>query len=194
MFRGAVVARQRHGPLSRTRPGGICWTPRVVQLVVLLWLASMLASCAQTSSTTSAASTPAATCIPTDQDQYVYDPGRLQVLQACIRVTGRIDATWFATDGDSNFLLHLDSPYQGLLTAGNLGGEERGDLGVEAVCTLSPVDPIVMALCASDRDPYAGPHPLIGAHVWVEGRYILDLNHESHAELHPLYRMGTLSS
>jgi hypothetical protein len=37
------------------------------------------------------------------------------------------------------------------------------------------------------------PQLQIGAHVWMEGRYILDLNHASHAELHPLYRMGTLT-
>jgi hypothetical protein len=153
----------------------------------------MLAGCGSASAATQVASTLSATCTPTDQDQYVYDPTRLEVLQACIRVTGIVDGMWVAPDGDTNFLLRLDPPYQHLLTPGNEEGEERGDLGIEAVCTVSPVDPIVMALCAADRDPYAQPTPRIGAHVWMEGRYILDLNHGSHAELHPLYRMGTLS-
>jgi hypothetical protein len=140
-----------------------------------------------------AISTPGAVCSPNDQDQYVYDPSRLRVLQACVRVTGYVDDIEVAPDGDTVFLLRLDPPYQRLLTPGNEEGEERGDLGVEAVCTVSPVDPIVMALCASDHDPYAQPAPHLGAHVWMEGRYILDLDHGSHAELHPLYRMGALS-
>ncbi|HEV7128179.1 MAG TPA: hypothetical protein VGN32_12135 [Ktedonobacterales bacterium] len=166
---------------------------RCVRLAALLWLVGMVAGCGGAPAATQTASTPGATCSPNDQDQYVYDPTRLQVLQACIRVTGTVDGMWVATDGDTNLLLRLDPPYQHLLTPGNEEGEERGDLGVEAVCTVSPVDPIVMALCANDRDPYAQPAPRLGAHVWMEGRYILDLNHGSHAELHPLYRMGTLS-
>jgi hypothetical protein len=166
---------------------------RCVRLAALLWLVGMVAGCGGAPAATQTASTPGATCSPNDQDQYVYDPTRLQVLQACIRVTGTVDGMWVATDGDTNLLLRLDPPYQHLLTPGNEEGEERGDLGVEAVCTVSPVDPIVMALCANDHDPYAQPAPRLGAHVWMEGRYILDLNHGSHAELHPLYRMGTLS-
>jgi hypothetical protein len=153
----------------------------------------MLAGCGSASAAPEAASTSGAACSPTDQDQYVYDPTRLQVLQACIRVTGYVDDIEVAPDGDTNFLLRLDPHYQHLLTPGNEQGEERGDLGIEAVCTVSPVDAIVMGLCANDRDPYAQPAPRLGEHVWMEGRYILDLNHGSHAELHPLYRMGTVS-
>jgi hypothetical protein len=73
-------------------------------------------------------------------------------------------------------------------------GNEPGNLDVEAVCTLPPVEPIVMALCASDPNPVTGPYPPVGAHVWMEGRYVLDLGHEAHAELHPLYRFGVLSA
>lgn len=170
-------------------------TRRWARVVAILWLAGVLASCAQSSSTTSttpAVSPPGATCAPTDQDQYVYDPHRLQLVTPCIRVTGRVDALLASTDGDSIILLHLDPPYQHLLTPGNSVGEDHGDLGIEAVCTHPALDAIVMALCASDPDPYPGPFPPVGAHVWIEGRYILDLNHESHAELHPLYRVGTL--
>lgn len=168
--------------------------PQRMRVIALLLLAIVPAACTQGLSHVPAASTPASTCTPTDQDQYVYDPTRLQVMQSCIRVAGRVDGWWVATDGDTNILLHLDPPYQDLLTPGNSEGEERGDLGVEAVCTLSPVDPIVMPLCASDTDPFVVPQLQIGAHVWMDGRYILDLNHASHAELHPLYRMGSLAS
>lgn len=174
-----------HRPLAPLR--------RWARLVAILWLVGVTAGCGSATAATQVPSTPSATCTPTDQDQYVYDPTRLKVLQACIRVTGYVDGTWLAVDGDTNILLRLDPPYQHLLTAGNEQGEEQGDLGVEAVCTVSPVDPIVMALCASDHDPYAQPMPSVGQHVWMEGRYILDMNHGSHAELHPLYRMGAIS-
>lgn len=166
---------------------------RWARLAALLWLVGIAAACGGAPAATQIASTPGATCSPNDQDQYVYDPTRLKVVQACIRVTGTVDGMWLATDGDTNILLRLDPPYQHLLTPGNEEGEERGDLGVEAVCTASPVDPIVMALCANDHDPYAQPAPRMGEHVWMEGRYILDLDHGSHAELHPLYRMGVVT-
>lgn len=164
-----------------------------MRLLAILWFASTLVSCGQVPSVTSPASLPRADCAATNQDRYVYDPNRLQVVQSCVRVTGRIDAVRASSDGDSVILLHLDAPYQHLLTSGNFeAGEEQGDLGVEAVCALPPAEPIVFALCANDPDPVTGPYPPIGAHVWMEGRYILDLNHEAHAELHPLYRFGVL--
>jgi len=34
--------------------------------------------------------------------------------------------------------------------------------------------------------------PSVGMHVWMEGRYVLDLDHGGWAELHPLYRWGRL--
>ena len=48
-------------------------------------------------------------------------------------------------------------------------------------------------LCASDPDPYLGPFPREGDHVWMEGRHVLDLQHSSQAELHPLYRWGIIN-
>jgi len=169
------------------------WVPRRMRVIALLLLAIVPAACMQVLPHVPSASTPASTCAPSDQDQYVFDPSRFQLMQSCMRVTGHIDGWWIATDGDTNILLHVDPPYQSLLTPGELVGAHPGDLDIEAVCTGSPVDPIVIALCASDPDPFSVPHLQMGAQVWIEGRYLLDLNHESHAELHPLYRMGALS-
>ena len=42
----------------------------------------------------------AATCASTDQDQHVYNPDRLQVHSACIRVTGTVAAIRNEADGD----------------------------------------------------------------------------------------------
>lgn len=159
-----------------------------------LLLACVLAGCAPAGAGTRAGATAAPKCAPTDQDQYVYDPGRLQVVQACMLVTGTVGNIIVSTDGDTIILLRLDPPFQHLLTPGNFEGEDGGDLGVEAVCTVPPLEAAVIGLCAGDPDPAVGPYPPVGAHVWVEGRYIYDLHHQNHAELHPLYRIGVLAA
>jgi len=175
-----------------TNRGATRWNLVWMRAAGLLLLAGVLGGCGPVAASASRSTTPQGECTPTDQDQYVYDPGRLQVVQACIRVTGTVDAKVISTDGDSIILLRLDPPYEHLLTPGNSVGEDNGDLGVEAVCTVPTVEAAVIGLCAGDSNPAVGPYPAIGAHVWVEGRYIYDLHHEAHAELHPLYHIGTL--
>jgi hypothetical protein len=133
------------------------------------------------------------TCPSTDQDQYVYRPRRLQLLQSCVRAAGTVmDISSFpGNDGDMEFQLRLDAPYQSLLSPGNQ--DMHGYLQVEAICQNIP--PVIEAIrvCASDPDPFLGPFPHIGDHIWVEGRYVLDLGHSAWAELHPLYRWGLIN-
>lgn len=132
---------------------------------------------------------PVSTCTPTDQDQYVWRPKRLRLLQPCVRAVGTVmEISEGEVDGDIHIHIQLDAPYEGLLTAGNK--QLNNYLVVEAVCQYIP--PMIEALlpCASDPDPFPGPFPQIGDHIWVEGRYVLDLGHFSWAELHPLYRWG----
>ncbi len=126
---------------------------------------------------------------PTDRDRYVYHPSRLEVLKACIRVTGTVAAIRKEADGDLHILLALDPAYRSLLRPANQG-EELGDLVVEPVCVRSVTQTDAIAICASDPDPFAGAFPAVGEHIWMEGRYVLDLEHGSWAELHPLYRWG----
>jgi hypothetical protein len=169
---------------------------RCARLVGALWLISALAGCSSIVSrpADAAPGAPGTACVPTDQDQYVYDPHRLEPLQACIYVSGIINRVELAeTDGDTNFFLRLDPPYQHLLTQANVQ-EERGDLVVEAICTSQPLTANAILICDADPDPYAGLFPSVGAHVWMEGRYALDAHHEGHAELHPLYRTGLIGS
>ena len=130
------------------------------------------------------------TCRPTDQDRYVYNPTRLEVLLACIRITGVVQAVRHEADGDLHILVALDDAYRHLLTTANQG-EELGDLVVEPVCVRSVSQTDAKATCAADPDPYAGQLPAVGRAVWMEGRYVLDLDHGSWAELHPLYRWGS---
>ncbi len=133
--------------------------------------------------------TVAAACVPTDQDQYVYSPDRLVVQAACIRVTGVVQAVRTESDGDFHILLALDPAYARLLTPANQG-EELGDLVVEPICVRAVSQASAVAACASDPDPLQPPYPGVGDAIWMEGRYVFDLDHGRWAELHPLYRWG----
>ena len=119
----------------------------------------------------------------------MYHPSRLAVQAACIRVTGTVEAIRHEADGDLHILLALDSAYVHLLRPANQG-EELGDLVVEPVCVRSVSQTDAIALCASDPDPFPGPFPVVGERIWMEGRYVFDLEHGGWAELHPLYRWG----
>lgn len=130
----------------------------------------------------------ASTCQPTDQDQYTYRPGRLQVIAQCIRITGTIVSSSSEADGDVHINVKLDPPFAGLLTAANIS--ENGYLIVEPVCQFPPLQPEAIHVCAMDTRALAGPLPKIGEHVFMEGRYVLDLQHGAWSELHPLYRWG----
>jgi hypothetical protein len=127
-------------------------------------------------------------CEPTDQDRYVYNPGRLIVKASCLRVSGVIDAIRQEADGDLHILLRLDSAYLSYLTPANQG-EELGDLVVEPICVHPVSQADAIASCAGDPDPLQNlPHT--GDRVWMEGSYVLDSDHGDWAELHPLYRWG----
>ncbi len=130
---------------------------------------------------------PPAQCAPTDQDHYVYHPLRLRVLQSCIHVSGVVRAERIENDGDLHLKLTLDPPYRPLLEPANT--LEQGDLVVEPVCVSLPLQPDALDTCVADAHPVTSL-PTIGQHVWMEGRYVLDLEHGSWAELHPLYRWG----
>jgi hypothetical protein len=129
------------------------------------------------------------TCKPTDQDRYVYNPSRLAVQAACIHVSGTVEAVRHEADGDLHILLALDPAYTRLLRPANQG-EELGDLVVEPVCVRSVSQADAKGTCASDPDPFPGSFPVVGEAVWMEGRYVFDLQHGGWAEIHPLYRWG----
>ena len=168
---------------------------RAAILLIPLLALGVLAGFAPRSATSASSATSAAdtTCAPTDQDRYVYDPTRLDVVRACVHVSGVVDTVESDVDGDVVIHLRLDAAYRDLLRPAN-DSEEHGDLVVEAVCVGQPVQPNAVLLCDADPAPYAGPLPQPGQHLWLEGRYVFDGHHEGHAELHPLYRAGSLAS
>ena len=155
-------------------------------------LAGLLtAACAGSAPGSTSPTIPSGDCAPTDQDAYVYRPARLQVLTACVRVTGTIVASTAEADGDVHINVRLDPPYEGLLVAAN--AFEDGLLVVEPVCQFPPLQAEAIRVCASDPDPLAGGLPRVGDRVWLEGRHVLDLQHHGWAELHPLYRWGPVA-
>jgi len=102
-------------------------------------------------------------------------------------VVGTIVETDGEQDGDVHINVRLDDAYRGVLVPGN--DFEGGNLIVEPVCQIPPLQADAMRVCAADPTPL-GSLPKVGDHVFLEGRYILDLQHHSWAELHPLYRWG----
>jgi hypothetical protein len=150
----------------------------------------IVGACAPSPLTGASATPPSgvATCVPGDQDAYVYRPARLSVLAPCIRLVGTVEASSVETDGDVHLNVRLDEAYRGVLRPGN--DFEDGDLIVEPVCQIAPPQADAIRVCASDPAPLDRV-PKVGDHVWLEGRYVIDVQHHDWAELHPLYRWGT---
>lgn len=136
---------------------------------------------------------PAKGCVPTGQDKYVYNPRRLQVVTACLQVTGTVAAIRTEADGDLHILIALDPAYVHLLRPTNQG-EELGDLVVEPVCVRSVSQSDAINTCAADGDPIGSVPATVGEHIWLQGRYVFDLQHGGWAELHPLYRWGPFAT
>jgi hypothetical protein len=116
------------------------------------------------------------------------------VQAACIRVTGTVLAIRQEPDGDLHIRVQLDPPYQGLLTPANQAQCGQGICGllvVEPVCVHAVTQADAVASCQADPDPLRSL-PAVGQHVWLEGRFVFDLDHGGWAELHPVYRWGAL--
>jgi hypothetical protein len=164
----------------------------IAAFIVLLAVAATLNQATRASSPVGTVPASAASalqpCQAGDQDPFAYRPARLQLLHACLRITGTIVSRSVESDGDVHINVRLDPQYQGVLVDGNQF--EDGYLIVEPVCQYAPLLGEAIRVCAADPDPLAGPLPAVGDHVWMEGRYILDLQHHAWAELHPLYRWG----
>ena len=134
----------------------------------------------------------APTCAVSDQNSYIYNPDRLSVRAACVRVTGVVLAIRTEADGDLHVRVQLDPPFAGMLTPGNqqqCGQGVCGLLVVEPICVHSVTQTDAIAVCAADPDPLRSL-PSVGSHIWLEGRSVLDRDHYDWAELHPLYRWG----
>ncbi len=85
--------------------------------------------------------------------QYVYNPGRLQVLNPCISVTGAVEEVRKEADGDVHILFHLDQQFASLLNEKNIS-RQQGDLILEPICQGKVSQPDAEEPCSQDNGPY----------------------------------------
>ncbi len=125
-----------------------------------------------------------ASCFVGDQIPYVYHSYRLTLQADCIVVVGRVEAVRVEADGDRHVMVRLEPAYSQYVNAAN-GAHQSGDLVVEPICVSSPSQADAQQPCAGDTDPIKGL-PNIGDCIQAEGRYVLDTDHYSLADVHPL--------
>ncbi len=117
--------------------------------------------------------------------EYVYNSGRLQVLDPCISVTGIVEEIRKEADGDVHILFRLDQHFESLLNEKNIA-RQYGDLVLEPICQGD----VRQADAAEPCSRYDGPHfePEIGQRYAVSGAYVHDADHGWN-ELHPVTSM-----
>jgi hypothetical protein len=136
---------------------------------------------------------PGPQCDPTLwQHVYTGDPrrfskpqDRLQVITACVEVSGVIETAKPEPDGDFHIRLKLDPQFEGMLNAKNKSGQ-HGDLVLEPVCSnpVSQRDTIDEGVCNGfNQNIYQ--HSMLHKHVTVTGVYVTDLEHGWN-EIHPV--------
>jgi hypothetical protein len=78
---------------------------------------------------------PQSTSVKCDQSlwEFVYNPGRLQILDPCISVTGTVEEIRKEADGDVHILFRLDQLFESLLNEKNIA-RQYGDLVLEPIC------------------------------------------------------------
>jgi hypothetical protein len=130
---------------------------------------------------------PQTTPIQCDQSlwQSVYNPGRLQVLDSCITVTGTVEEVRKEADGDIHIRFRLDQQFASLLNEKNIS-RQHGDLILEAICQGR----VRQADAAESCSRYGGPYfeAEIGQRYLVSGAYVHDTDHGWN-ELHPITSM-----
>lgn len=133
-----------------------------------------------TPKTTSNLPTGSATC--GDPRAHVYSPDRLQLLAACVTVTGTVAMIRTESDGDLHVLLQLDSGQDKYINSKNISAE-NGDLVLEPVCVNTPTQADAISACAGYKNPL--PIPTVGSHISVTGPWVLDVDH-GWMEIHPV--------
>ena len=119
---------------------------------------------------------------------YVYNPGRLQVITKCKTVTGVIEESNADEDGDQHMLLKLDNGQDQLLTKRNRK-KKQGDLVIEAVCANKATLKKVGHTCEGYINKIQIPK--LGEHVKVTGSLVID-SHNGWSEIHPITKMEVL--
>ena len=112
---------------------------------------------------------------------------RLTVIDACITVTGTVEAAFRDADGDRHIRLRVDAKYKKLLNARNML-REKGFLVAEPVCELNVTqkDTLQEGVCQNFH-PNLYRTSMHGKHVSITGAYIEDQSpNHGWREIHPV--------
>ena len=123
---------------------------------------------------------------PDSISSHVYNPYRLNIVKSCITASGVVDNVLQEADGDYHVRLALDSQYSNLTNSAN-NQYQYGDLVVEIICALPVTQSDAVSACQNYTNNITIPS--INDHITVTGPYVLDTNHYSWAEIHPVYTL-----
>jgi hypothetical protein len=118
--------------------------------------------------------------------KHVYDKERLQVIEECTAVEGRVSDLHRNSDGDLHITLDPDS--KSVLNLVNLM-HGHGKLVVEAICDHAPSAPRAKAACEGFHSQITIPKA--GDRVRVTGSYVTDRDNGWN-EVHPVSRIEVL--
>jgi hypothetical protein len=172
---------------SMSRATGVHERVTMSVLAVILPIAAIIVyACGSNASPpmlqTAAPSSPQITACDASLWNYVYDPSRLRVIDACRTVTGTITDQHANEDGDIDVRLEVDPEFKNLLNAGNISNLS-GHLQTEAICQAPIADAAAARTCQGFRGSVSVPPN--GTRVRVTGTYVLDLHH-GWMEIHPI--------
>lgn len=128
---------------------------------------------------------PAETC-DSSLWEHVYERKRLQVIEPCTAVEGRVVALHGSSDGDLH--LSLDPDNSSILNFMNRV-HGHGQLVVEVVCLYPPTYGNAKDACANYHPQITIPKP--GDRVRVTGAYVTD-SENGWNEIHPVTRIDML--
>ncbi|MGN6624709.1 MAG: hypothetical protein ACTHKK_11260 [Candidatus Nitrosocosmicus sp.] len=113
---------------------------------------------------------------------HVYHPERLQIIDSCKSVLGKIESKKSEGEGDFHIRVRLDPQFSNLINSANINGQ-IGDLVVEPICQHSITQADAIPVCSNFQDINI---PEVGSHVKVTGSFVLDKEHDGWAEIHPV--------
>ncbi len=123
---------------------------------------------------------------PASISSHVYNPNRLQVVKPCIIASGTVDRVIQEADGDVHLRTNLDQAYSNLTNSAN-DQYQYGDLVVEIICANTPSQTDAIPACQNYTNQV--PVPSAGQYITITGPYVLDTDHYSWAEIHPVYSL-----
>jgi hypothetical protein len=133
---------------------------------------------------------------PTSSDQcdqslwdHVYNPSRLQVVDYCRSVSGVIESIRTERDGDFHIRVKLDPEFSDMINSANVKNQ-FGDLVLEPICVNPVTQPSALSACQDFHQNIEVPP--VGSHVEITGSYVLDKEHGSWAEIHPVTSITTI--